>query len=99
MLVWQVHFASRGRSGTISLRENLGAEDLAGTRRSGSADELLAWLVGLESTGRVSMAGEDIVFPEELLVAFVERCRARVADARAGRTSRTGALGAPAPGL
>lgn len=82
VLVWQVNRASQGRSGSVSLRENLGADNLPGTLQPMSGSELMGFLVGLEASGRARVGGEEIAFPDELLTEFLARARARMADAR-----------------
>ena len=92
VLVWSVTHQSQGRSGAISLREDRGANDLPGTRRPMRQHELLGLLVQLEATGRTTVAGEEIVFPPHLLGPFLERCRARMDDARHGRLTKEAPL-------
>jgi len=92
VLVWQVSQRSRGTSGAIALREDRGAEDLPGTRKSMSGDELQRFLIDLEANGRVTFAGDEIAFPERFLVPFLDRCRARIEDARRGALSTTPAM-------
>ena len=64
VLVWQVTVASEGRRGTVALRTGLGAVDLPGTREGMSGGELMALCTRIEATGRVSVAGDEIHFPE-----------------------------------
>lgn len=92
VLVWQLSMGTQGRSGAISLRDDLGANDLPGTRTAMSRSELQAFLVSLEAAGRTTVAGEEIVFPSHLLGSFIARCRARLDDAQHGRLTKTGSF-------
>jgi hypothetical protein len=48
--------------------------------------------IDLEANGRVTFAGGEVVFPEWLLGPFLDRCRARIEDARRGALSTTPAM-------
>lgn len=90
VLVFQADMASDGRRGAVSLREDLGANDLPGTRTGMNRTGLQDFLVRLEASGRITVAGDEIVFPPHLLREFLARCRARLDDAAAGRLGTTG---------
>lgn len=90
VLVFQAEMASEGRRGGVSLRDDLGATDLPGTRTGMDRAGLQDFLVRLEASGHTTVAGEEISFPPHLLREFLARCRARLDDAAAGRLSKTG---------
>lgn len=84
VLVWQLNMGTSGRTGSLSLREGRGAQDLPGTRVPMSRDELMAVCRKVEATGRVEFGGHEIRFEEPLRSEFVTNCRRRLADAERG---------------
>lgn len=85
VLVWQLNMATSGRTGSISLRDGLGAQDLPGTRQAMSRDELMAFCHRVEAVGRVRFEGHEIRFEEPERSEFVRRCKLRLIDAEGGR--------------
>jgi hypothetical protein len=89
VLVWSVQMDTQGRRGRMALREDQGADDIAGTTVRMSGDELLGALSELEARGRITFCGEVIRFPDHLGREFARLCRNRMDEARAGRLRRT----------
>ncbi|MFN8124649.1 MAG: hypothetical protein U0237_19755 [Thermoleophilia bacterium] len=84
VLVWQLNVGTGGRTGTLSLREGRGAQDLPGTRVLMSQDELMAICRQVEAVGHIMFGGHEIRFEEPLRTEFVTNCRRRLADAERG---------------
>jgi hypothetical protein len=83
VLVWQIQVATRGRRGQLALRRDLGADNIEGTVRNMSGDELLAVIEAVEQTGVIHWGGDAIRFPDRLRQEFVSLCLERMADAEA----------------
>jgi hypothetical protein len=83
VLVWQVQVATKGRRGQLALRRDLGADNIEGTVRNMSGDELLAMIEGIERTALIHWGGDAIRFPDQLRKEFVSQCLERMADAEA----------------